>query len=154
MPWHLQGAFHERLVDDELRGIICERGVPDQFDVPGERLEIPLHPVHAHGDGVDQAEVFRVLGENRREVAMERHVVAHQHPVADAHGEPHAFVVGVPDADREPDAGDAEFKVQHPEHPHTVVRDGVLVANHFDAPEAEGFEKRLHDLIVRKRLMG
>ena len=55
---------------------------------------------------------------------------------------------------READAGDAEFQVEHPEHPHAVVRDGVLVAHHFDAAEAEGFEKRFHDLKVRKRLMG
>jgi hypothetical protein len=32
--------------------------------------EIPLHPVHADGNGIDQAEVFRVLGEDGREVAM------------------------------------------------------------------------------------
>ena len=126
----------------------------DEFDVPGERLEIPLHPVHADGNGIDQAEVFRVLGEDGREVAMERHVVTDKHAIADAHGEAHTLVVGVPDADREADARDAEFQVQHPEHPHTVVRDGVFVAYHIDAPETEGFEKCFHDLMVRKRLMG
>jgi hypothetical protein len=44
--------------------------VPDQLDVPGERLEIPLHSVHTDGDGIDQAEILRVFGEHRREVAM------------------------------------------------------------------------------------
>src|ERR1035441_8749651 len=78
----------------------------------------------------------------------------HQDAKADAHGEAHALIVGVTDADREPDAGDAEFQVEHPEHPHAIVRDGVLVAHHFDAPEAEGFEQRFDDLIVRKRLVG
>ena len=85
---------------------------------------------------------------------MERHIVADEHAIADAHREPHALIVGVPDADREPDARDAEFQVEHPEHPHTIVRDGVLVAHDFDAPESEGFEERPHDLIVGERLMG
>ena len=35
-----------------------------------------------------------------------------------------------------------------------IVRDGVLVTHHFDAPEAERFEKRFHNLVVRKWLMG
>src|ERR1035438_2297760 len=52
-------------------------------------------------------------------------------------------------SDREADAGDAEFQVEHPEHPHAIVRDGVLVAHHFDAADAEGFEKRFHDLRSR-----
>jgi len=97
VPRHLQRAFHERLVDDELGGVISEWGVTDEFDMPGERLEVPLHPVDAHGDGIDQAEVFRVLGEDRREIAMERHVVTDENPVADAHGEAHTLIVGVAD---------------------------------------------------------
>ena len=89
-------------------GVIRERGVPDELDVPGERLEVPLHPVDTHGDGSDQAEAVRVLGEDRPEVATERHVVADENPVADTHRKAHTLVVGVADADREPDIGDAE----------------------------------------------
>src|ERR1039458_7047590 len=47
VPWDLQLAFDERLVDDEFRGVIREWCLTDQFDVAGERLEISLHPVHA-----------------------------------------------------------------------------------------------------------
>jgi len=40
-----------------------------------------LHPVHAHRQGIDQAEMLRVLGEHRREVAAKRHIVADEDAV-------------------------------------------------------------------------
>src|ERR1039457_4279989 len=42
MPRRLQFAFHERLVDDELSRFVCEWRLPDQFDLPGKRLEIHI----------------------------------------------------------------------------------------------------------------
>ena len=36
----------------------------------------------------------------RREVARERHVVAHENAIADGHREPHGFVVGISYAER------------------------------------------------------
>ena len=42
MPRRLQFAFHERLVDDELSRFVCEWRLPDQFDLPGKRLEIRI----------------------------------------------------------------------------------------------------------------
>jgi len=43
--------------------------------------------------------MFGVLGEHGREIAMERHVVAHQYSVTYSEGEAHGLVIGVPDAD-------------------------------------------------------
>ena len=48
---------------------------------------------------VDEAEVFRVLRQHRSEIAMKRHVVAHQYSVTYGEGEAHGLVVGVSDAD-------------------------------------------------------
>ena len=81
--------------------------MPDELDVPGARLEVPLHPVDTHGDGSDQAEAVRVLGETGLK-STERHVVADENPRADTHRKAHTLVVGVADADREPDICDAE----------------------------------------------
>jgi hypothetical protein len=85
---------------------------------------------------------------------VECHVVADQHAAADAHGEPHALVIGVADADGEPDAGDAVFEVQDAEHPHSIAGNSVFVAHDFDVAEAEGFKQRFHNLVVGERPMG
>jgi len=52
--------FHERPVDDELGSVVGELNLAPSFDLPAYRLEVPLHAVHAHGERVHQAEVFRV----------------------------------------------------------------------------------------------
>lgn len=45
-----------------------------------------------------------MLGEERFEVTRESHVVTDENTVSGDHAEPHALVVGVPEADSESDA--------------------------------------------------
>jgi hypothetical protein len=48
---------------------ICQRCLSHEFDVLGKRLEVPRRPVNVGGDGIDQAEILRVLREHRRKRA-------------------------------------------------------------------------------------
>jgi hypothetical protein len=44
--------------------------------------------------------------------------------------------VAVADADREPATGHAGIEVEHAEHLHSVLADGVLLGDHADVAEA------------------
>ncbi len=70
---------------------------------------------------------------------------------SDGHGEAHGFVIGVADADGEPAAVHPGFEIQNAKHFHTVGRDGVLVPDNADVPEAQRFDERLDDLVMRYR---
>jgi hypothetical protein len=116
-------------------------------------LEIPLHAIHANRNGIDLAEVFRVLCENRREIAVEGHVVAYEYSVADGHGEPHWFVVRVSDADWESAALERGFEIEDSEHLHSVFRNGIFVPYDRDMPERKRFKQSVDDVTMRKRLI-
>lgn len=51
-----QSAFHEHLVDDHLRGNIRQFPSLPGLQQFSHRLEVPLHPVHAHRYGIDERE--------------------------------------------------------------------------------------------------
>ena len=53
-----------------------------------------------------------MLGKHRRKIPAERHVRADKDAVPASQGEPHGFVVAVPDADRESAALDLRFELQ------------------------------------------
>ena len=67
---HLQPAFDERLVDDELGGNIRELGLFPGLDLEAHALKVPLHLVYADGKRVLQGEVLRVFGEHGLKGAM------------------------------------------------------------------------------------
>jgi len=53
-----------------------------------------LHAVHPDREDVHEAQMLGVLGKHGREIAVERHVVAHEHPITYGRGKPHGLVVG------------------------------------------------------------
>jgi hypothetical protein len=69
-PGNLQFALNEGLIDDHLCGDVGQFRLPPDFDLLAHRLEIPLHPVHADRNRVDQREGLRMFCEHRRKVAM------------------------------------------------------------------------------------
>jgi len=73
-----------------------------EFNGLNHWLEVSVHLVNSDREGVLKSEVFAVLGKERREVAVEGHVVTDHHPVSDSHRKAHRLVVRVPYADRKP----------------------------------------------------
>lgn len=68
--WGVQLALHKSLVDDQFRGLIRKSRRLPRLDLLLHRLEVPLHAVHPDRENVHEAQVFGVLGEYGREVAM------------------------------------------------------------------------------------
>ena len=132
----LQFAFNERPVDDEFGLIVGDPRLPPARHLLGQRSEVPLDAIDADGQGIEDAEVFGVLGQDRREVALKRQIRTDQHAVADREGQTHTLVVGISQADREPAAFESGFQIQDAEHPHAVGGDGVFVLEDVDLPEA------------------
>jgi hypothetical protein len=62
-----QLAVDERGVEDQPRRIVGDLGLPPQFNLALQRLEVPLNPVHADRERVNQIEALGVLGQDRRE---------------------------------------------------------------------------------------
>src|SRR5437899_8310624 len=100
--WRFERFFDKSLVNHELRFVLANQAFLPGCDLLPHRIEIALHAVDADRYRIDEAEMFRVLGKDRREVPMERHVVADEDPVTHGHREAHGLVVGIPDAYREP----------------------------------------------------
>src|SRR6266849_8604516 len=88
-------SFNECPVDGQFRCIIRQARPLPRVHLFPHRFEAPLHAVHSNREDVHQAPMFGVIGENWREIAMERHVVAHQYSVTYRKGEAHGLVVGV-----------------------------------------------------------
>ena len=63
----IQLALDECSVDDQLRRFVRNPCRFPTFNLLLHWLEIPLHAVHAHGEGVHKAQVFGVLGKHGRE---------------------------------------------------------------------------------------
>ena len=61
-----QLAFDKSLVDDHLRGNIGQPTSPPGFHLLPHRLEVPLHPINANRDAVDERERLGVLRKHRR----------------------------------------------------------------------------------------
>src|SRR3989338_11585423 len=91
--------------------------------------------------------------EHRGKIPAERHVRADKDAIPASQGKPHAFVVAVPDPDREPAALDLRFEVQDAEHLHAVRGHGVFILHDADVAEAESLKQRLNDLVMWNRTM-
>src|SRR5207248_8165178 len=103
---------------------------------------------YANTDEVDEVEAFRVLGQDRREIAFEGHIVADKTSIADSQRQSKAFVIGVTKADGELNAFEAILQLQESEAAHSVRGDGVLVAHHLNVAKRQGLDQCLNDLNV------
>src|SRR5260370_28371411 len=153
MLWCFERFFDESLVNHELRFVLANQAFLPRCDLAPHRIEIALHAVNADRYRIDEAEMFRVLGNDRPEVPVERHVVADEDSVAYGHREAHGLVVGIPDADREPASFESGFEVEDAEHLHPVLGDGVLVPGDRYVPEGKRLGKRVDDEVVSERVV-
>ncbi len=60
-------VFDERFVDDHLGGDVRQFTSLPCLHLLSHGLKIPLHPVHAYRNAVDERDRLRVLGEHRGE---------------------------------------------------------------------------------------
>ena len=61
------GAVDERIVKDQFCALVRDLRLPPRLDLELQRLEVPLNPVHADRECINQVEVLGVLGQDRRE---------------------------------------------------------------------------------------
>ncbi|SRR6266566_4012329 len=69
--WGVELAFHERLVDDQLGGIVRKARPLPRLDLFPYRLEVPLHTVYPNREDVHEAQMLGVLGEHGCERARD-----------------------------------------------------------------------------------
>ena len=62
-----QFAIHERQVEDQLCRLISDLRLPPRLNLALQRLEVPLNPVHADRECVNQVEALAVLRQDSRE---------------------------------------------------------------------------------------
>ena len=62
-----QSALDERLVDDHLGSDVRQFTSLPSFHLFPHRLEVPLHPIDAYRNAVDQRKRLRVFREHRGE---------------------------------------------------------------------------------------
>ena len=67
--WRIELASHKRRVEDQLRRVIGDLGLPPGLHLALQRFEVPLNPVHADRERVNQVKALGVLGQDRREDA-------------------------------------------------------------------------------------
>jgi hypothetical protein len=65
--WRFQLAVDEGRVEDQLRRVVGDLRLPRQFDLALQRFEVPLNPVHADRERINQVEALGVLGQDRSE---------------------------------------------------------------------------------------
>src|SRR5438309_3937833 len=147
----LQFAFHERLVNDYLGRHIRQFTSLPGLDLLAHRLEVPLHPINANRDAIDERERLRVFCQYRGEIPGERHVGAHEHAIATGHRQTHALIVGIAKSDGKAASFHLGCEVENPKSFHAVSGDRILIMNDSDVPEAERLDQGLHDLVVRDR---
>src|SRR5579864_629712 len=100
-PGRVQLAVDECGIEDQLGPLIGELCLPPVFDLALNGFEVPLDSVHSDGKSINQIEALAVLGQDRSEVAAERHVGAYENTQACGEAEAQRFVVRVADANRE-----------------------------------------------------
>ena len=79
-----QFVLDERLVDDQLRHRGGQLPPLPLFNLAFEGLEVALDSVYADGKRILNREVLGMLREDRRELSVERQILAHEH--SDARG--------------------------------------------------------------------
>jgi hypothetical protein len=70
-----QLAIDERGVKDQLRCLISDLRLPPCLNLALQRLKVPLNPVLANRERINEVEALGVLGQDRREVPLESHAV-------------------------------------------------------------------------------
>lgn len=68
-PGSFQLAINECGVEDQLRCLVGDLRLPPRLNLALQRLEVPLNPVHADRERVNQVEALGVLGQDRSEHA-------------------------------------------------------------------------------------
>ena len=54
MLWSFQLSLDKRFVDDHLGSDVCEFALPPRLHLLAHGFEVPLHPVNADRDAVDE----------------------------------------------------------------------------------------------------
>ena len=75
MPGSFELSGDKGSIDDEPRRIVGDLQTAPLFDVLAHGLEVPLHAIHADGQGIQNGKVLGVLGQHRREFALEGKIV-------------------------------------------------------------------------------
>ena len=68
-PGRFQLAGDEGRVEDQLRRVIGDLGLPPDLHLALQRLEVPLNPVHSNRERINQVETLGVLCQHRSEHA-------------------------------------------------------------------------------------
>lgn len=58
-------------IEDQLRRVVGDLRLPPRFNLALQRLEVPLNPVHADRERINQLEALGVFGQDRREIARD-----------------------------------------------------------------------------------
>ena len=64
-------AIHKRRVEDQLRLGIADLSLAPALDLALHGLEVPLNPVHADRERINQVEALGVLGQDRSEYSWD-----------------------------------------------------------------------------------
>jgi hypothetical protein len=67
----VQLAINKCRVEDQLRCVIGDLGLPPGLHLALQRFEVPLNSVHADRERVNQVEALGMLGQYRREIAWD-----------------------------------------------------------------------------------
>jgi hypothetical protein len=59
-----QFSLHKRFIKDPFGPIIRDLGLPPTLNLALHRLEVPLDPIHANRQSIDQVKALAVLGVN------------------------------------------------------------------------------------------
>ena len=119
-PGRFQLAVNERRVEDQLRRVIGDLRLPPRLNLALQRLEVPLNPVHADRERINQVEALGVLGQDRREIAAEGHVGADENAQACGQTQTQRFVVRVANADREAASLHLGLEIENSKHLHAI----------------------------------
>ena len=68
-PGSVEGAVDERVVEDQLCALVGDLRLSPQLHLALQRLEVPLDPINADRERVNQVEALGVFGQHRREIA-------------------------------------------------------------------------------------
>src|SRR5258708_32169108 len=109
------------------------------FDLPPDRLKVPLQPVQPDRKRIVEREALRVFRQDRSVVTSEREVVADEYSQSDRACQPESLVVRVPNPNCKSASLETGFQVEHAEHLHRIARHCKLLADHTDMAVALRF---------------
>jgi len=71
-PRRLQLSPYKRPIEDGFGPVVADLALPLHLDLAPHRFKSSLNPVNTHRQGVDQIEALGVLGQDRREHALDK----------------------------------------------------------------------------------